>query len=333
VETLDPGAAIIYPIVLPDRLELLVSRASGISRVTVPVSEAELRQEARRFRSLVTKRVTRQYERHAQQLHTWLVDPYLPILEEASIETLVFVPTGVLRTIPMAALHDGKSFLIERYAVALTAGLDLLAPKPLNPKNTDFLLAGISEPVQGYPELPGVAEELTAIETLYGGEVLLDAEFDRASFGAALRNNRPGVVHLASHAEFSGNYKDSFVLTHSGRLSIEELASLVRSGRYSDEPVELLMLSACETAVGDERAALGLAGVSIRAGARSAMGSLWSVSDVATSRLVSDFYQALQTAGLSKATALQQAQKSLLADPRFGHPYYWAPFLIMNNWL
>ncbi|MGE4605656.1 MAG: CHAT domain-containing protein, partial [Myxococcota bacterium] len=64
-----------------------------------------------------------------------------------------------------------------------------------------------------------------------------------------------------------------------------------------------------------------------------AMGSLWSVSDVATSRLVSDFYQALQTAGLSKATALQQAQKSLLADPQFRHPYYWAPFLIMNNWL
>ncbi|MEE2672845.1 MAG: filamentous hemagglutinin N-terminal domain-containing protein, partial [Myxococcota bacterium] len=118
VETLDPGAAVIYPIVLPDRIELLVSRASGISRATVPVSEAALRREAKRFRSLVTKRVTRQYETHAQQLHTWLVDPYLPILEEESIRTLVFVPTGVLRTIPMAALHDGQSFLIERYAVA-----------------------------------------------------------------------------------------------------------------------------------------------------------------------------------------------------------------------
>ena len=123
------------------------------------------------------------------------------------------------------------------------------------------------------------------------------------------------------------------MLTHDGRLSIEELASLVRSGRYSDAPVELLMLSACETAVGDERAALGLAGVSIRAGARSAMGSLWSVSDIATSRLVSDFYEALQTDGLSKAAALQQAQKSLLANPQFRHPYYWAAFLVMNNWL
>ena len=93
------------------------------------------------------------------------------------------------------------------------------------------------------------------------------------------------------------------------------------------------MLSACETAAGDERAALGLAGVAIRAGARSAMGSLWSVSDQATSTLVTEFYAALDRPGVSKARALQAAQASLLADPRYAHPYYWAPFLVINNWL
>ena len=107
----------------------------------------------------------------------------------------------------------------------------------------------------------------------------------------------------------------------------------MRSGRYSDEPVELLLLSACETAVGDERAALGLAGVAIRAGARSAMGSLWSVSDAAASELVVGFYEQLGTEDTSKAQALQRAQKNLLETPRFQHPYYWAPFLVMNNWL
>jgi len=114
---------------------------------------------------------------------------------------------------------------------------------------------------------------------------------------------------------------------------MEELTSLVRSARYGDEPVELLMLSACETAKGDERAALGLAGVAVRAGARSAMGSLWSVSDEATSELVVDFYAALDEPGMSKAGALQSAQRKLMAEPKFRHPYYWAPFLVINNWL
>ncbi|MFP6564234.1 MAG: CHAT domain-containing protein, partial [Myxococcota bacterium] len=333
VESLDPHAAVIYPIALPDRLEILVSRASGIARITVPLSQAELEAEVETFRNLLTKRVTYDYEASARKLHTWLVDPYLPLLEEESIETLVFVPSGALRTIPMAALHDGDRFLVERFALALTPSLDLLAPKPLQPGQTDLLIAGVSEAVQGYPGLPGVAEEIAAIEALYGGTVLLDADFDPAHFEAALRNDRPGIVHLASHAEITGDPDTSFVLTHDGRLSIEELAALVRSGRYGDEPLELLVLSACETAISDERAALGLAGVAIRAGARSAMGSLWSVSDQAAFRLVASFYQALNTPGTSKARALQSAQKTLLADRRFQHPYYWASFLVMNNWL
>jgi len=187
--------------------------------------------------------------------------------------------------------------------------------------------------VQGYPGLPGVAKEVAAIEALYGGEVLLDENFDRAQFAAALRSDRPGIVHLASHAEITDDPDTSFVLTHDGRLPMEELAALVRSGRYSDEPLELLMLSACETAVDDERAALGLAGVSIRAGARSAMGSLWSVSDPAAYRLMEGFYRAMKTPGVSKARALQISQQSLLASRRFQHPYYWASYLVMNNWL
>ena len=163
--------------------------------------------------------------------------------------------------------------------------------------------------------------------------MLLDQAFDRARFASVLRNDRPGVVHLASHAEFTGDPDSSFVLTHDDRLSMEELAALVRTTRYGDEPVELLLLSACQTAVGNERAARGLAGMAIRAGARSAMGSLWWVSDEATSELVIDFYQALGTPGISKARALQQAQRVLLGSLEFHHPYYWAAFLLINNWL
>jgi CHAT domain-containing protein len=333
VETIDPGAAVVYPIVLPDRLELLVSRASGIAHYTVPVSGVQLRGQVERFRRALGNRTNADYRQPAQQLYAWLVAPYAASLQESGVDTLVFVPSGSLRTIPLSALHDGTGFLLERYAVAITPSLDLLAPKRLDPGATELLLAGLSDSVQGYPGLPGVKSELQAIEALYGGEVLLNEAFDAESLASTLRNQRPGIVHLASHAEFSGDPDTSFVLTHDDRLSMDELTTLVRTTRYGDEPVELLMLSACATAVGDERAALGLAGVAIRAGARSAMGSLWSVSDDATSELVVSFYEALGTPGISKARALREAQKHLMAGGRFQHPYYWAPFLLINNWL
>ncbi|HIF99763.1 MAG TPA: CHAT domain-containing protein, partial [Myxococcales bacterium] len=254
-------------------------------------------------------------------------------LAGAGIDTLVFVPSGILRTVPMAALYDGEGFLLERYAVAITPSMNLIAPKAIVPGERNLLLAGLSEAVQGYPALPGVPGELASIEAIYGGEVLLDAAFETDALERSLENLQPGLVHIASHAEFTGDPDTSFVLTHSGHLSIERLSRLIRAGRYGGEPVELLMLSACQTAAGDERAALGLAGIAIRAGARSAMGSLWSVSDQATSALVVGFYQSLNTPGMTKARALQSAQQQLLAGNAYRHPYYWAPFLVINNWL
>ncbi len=333
IDDLDPRAAIIYPIVLPDRLELLVGRASGITRYPVAIPQAEFEAQVSRFRRYLAKRTTRQYKRPAQQLYQWLVAPYAASLEAEGIDTLVFVPGGALRTVPMAALHDGEGFLLERFAVAVTPSLNLLAPKALVPSEAQVLLAGLSESVQGFPALPSVPGELAAIENLYGGDVLLNGDFGFESLQSALRNKPPGMVHIASHAEFNGDPDTSFVLTHGDRLSMEQLSELLRAGRYGEEPVELLMLSACETAVGDERAALGLAGVAIRAGARSAMGSLWTVSDEATAALVVGFYEALGTPRISKARALQRAQQNLLADARFGHPFYWAPFMVINNWL
>ncbi|MDG2335061.1 MAG: CHAT domain-containing protein [Myxococcota bacterium] len=333
VEEIDPNAAVIYPILLPDRIEILVGRAQGISRHTVPVDRSAVESEARRFLGLLSKRTTHEYRIPARQLHAWLVAPYEAGLATAGIDTLVFVPSGVLRTIPMAALHDGDQFLLERYAVAITPSMNLLAPKAIAPGERNLLLAGLSQAVQGYPALPEVPGELASIEEIYGGEILLDSAFEPESLERALTNLQPGVVHIASHAEFTGEPDTSFVLTHSGNLGIEELSTLVRASRYGGQPVELLMLSACQTAAGDERAALGLAGVAIRAGARSAMGSLWSVSDQATAALVVDFYRALDQPGMTKARALQSAQGQLLADARFGHPFYWAPFLVINNWL
>ena len=144
---------------------------------------------------------------------------------------------------------------------------------------------------------------------------------------------RPSVVHLASHAEFGGDPESSFLLTWDGRLNMDQLAEIIGRRRFDERPLELLVLSACQTAVGDERAALGLAGVAVRAGARSALGSLWSIADDAAFQLIERFYAELVRPGVSRAVALQRAQQALLEDETFSHPFFWSPFLMISNWL
>jgi CHAT domain-containing protein len=326
-------AALVYPIALPERLELLVSLPSGIERVTVPVGAEELRRTVQSYGRGLQSRITTHYRESAQQLYDWLVRPYAARLAEEKVGTLVFVPDAALRAVPMAALHDGEQFLVERYAVAVTPGLSLVDPRPLDAEGARLLLAGLSEPVQGFAALPNTTREIEAIRALYGGEVLLDEAFETARFEAEVETEVPSVVHVASHAVFTGDPATSFVLTHDDRLTMDELSEVVAPTQFRRRPLELLTLSACETAAGDERAALGLAGVAIRAGARSALGSLWAVQDEATYELVVAFYAALKEPGVSKAEALRRAQAKLIADPRFSHPFYWSAFLLISNWL
>jgi CHAT domain-containing protein len=137
---------------------------------------------------------------------------------------------------------------------------------------------------------------------------------------------------VASHATFTGASETSFVLTHDGRLNMSTLYDVVAQSRFR-EPLELLTLSACETAAGDDRAALGLSGVALRAGARSALGTLWTVSDEASQVVLTEFYHELAKGDVSKAQALQRAQRQALADPRFRHPFYWSSYVLISNWL
>jgi CHAT domain-containing protein len=186
----------------------------------------------------------------------------------------------------------------------------------------------------GLSKLEAVPKELAAVQALYGGEVLLDGDFQQARFKDELADTKPSVVHLATHAEFTGDPATSYVLAGDGKLTLDGLAGLIAPTQFR-QPLELLVLSACETAAGDDRAALGLAGVAIRAGARSAMGSLWSISDEAAYEVVTHFYGNLKDPQVSKAEALRRAQLALLTDPthRFDHPFYWSPYLMISNWL
>lgn len=333
IDVVSRTAVVVYPILLPDRLELLVGSPAGLTRYSVPVTAETVTGEVRQFRRLLEKRTTREYLPHAQRLYDWLIRPLEPALASPGIDTLIFVPDGPLRTVPMAALHDGARFLIERYAVAVTPGLNLTDPHPLKREQMKVLTVGLTESAQGFPSLPHVSTEVQALRALYGGTLLMNDAFRVESFRKKLQEEQFSIVHIASHAQFAGDVERTFLLTFDDKLTIDRLERFVGLFRFRDMPLELLTLSACETAAGDDRAALGLAGIAVKAGARSALATLWYINDQASSELVAEFYRQLQDPSTSKATALRRAQSKLLADPRYAHPALWSPFLLINNWL
>jgi len=195
------------------------------------------------------------------------------------------------------------------------------------------LALGVSEGVQGFAGLPNVVHEVSAVRDIEGGKSLLNDEFSRARFKSELQIEPYNLVHIASHGEFGSDPSRTFVLAFDGRLTMDDLERDIKYDKYRESALELLTLSACQTAAGDDRAALGLADVALKSGARSALATLWSVNDRSAGDLVLSFYRALQNENLSKAHALQAAQREMLQDPVFGHPSYWAPFLLIGNWL
>ena len=196
------------------------------------------------------------------------------------------MPDGTLSLIPLSTLPDGERFLIENYALALTPGLALTDPQPVQRDNLDSLLVGLSKSVQDYSALPSVDEELADIGKS------LNTDYREEPLRQALAGSNYRMLHIATHGE-----------------------------------------SACRTAVGNERSALGLAGVAVKSGARSAIATLWFVDDEATMKAITEFYRQYQgNPDYSKVQALREAQLSLLEQSRYRHPAYWGPFLLIGNW-
>jgi CHAT domain-containing protein len=325
---------VIYLIPLPARTEVLAGLRSGLKRFTVDVGAEELTAQVTRFRRNLETRTTYSYLAEAQQLYDGLIRPLRPWLREHGIDTLVFVPDGALRTIPFASLHDGEKFLIQDLAVAVAPGLSLVVPQASGRDRERALLNGISVPVQGFPPLDYVPVEMRNLQTNFPCELLLNQEFTLEGLRRKLEQEQFSIIHIASHGQFSRDVRNTFVLTYDTKLTLNALESLLRPSQYRGRPVELLVLSACQTAAGDDRAALGLAGVAVKAGARSALATLWFVNDQSTSALITEVYEQLRRSpGVSKAHALQAAQVKLLGDRRYRHPCYWSPFLIIGNWL
>jgi CHAT domain-containing protein len=287
------------------------------------------------LRQFLAQRTGRQFLPFSQQVYNWLIRPAEADLVRSQVKTLVFVPDGPLRNIPMGALHDGKRYLMEKYAIALTPGLELLESQPLARGQLKALTAGLSEARQGFPALIYVEPELSQIGSQVPSEVLLNQKFTSATLQQEIDKVPFPIIHLATHGQFSSKAEDTFILTWNGRINVKDLNDFLQTSElHRSSPIELLVLSACETAKGDNRAALGLAGVAVRAGARSTLATLWTVDDEASADLMSRFYQELANATVTKAEALRRAQQSILQDPRYRQrPYYWAAYVLVGNWL
>ena len=165
--------------------------------------------------------------------------------------------------------------------------------------------------------------------------ILLNREFTLEQLRTEINSVPFPVIHLATHGQFSSKAQDTFLVTWDGNLKVQDLAELLQTRKQDiTNPLELLVLSACQTAIGDKKAALGLAGFAVRSGARSTLATLWQVNDESTAKLMVEFYSSLtQQSGITKAKALQTAQLKLLKEPQYQHPFYWAPFVLVGNWL
>jgi CHAT domain-containing protein len=232
----------------------------------------------------------------------------------------------------MTALHDGKQFLIQKYPIATTPSLSLTSRRPINRTNLNALIMGLTIEQPPFSALPNVGTEVKEVQKIVGGTQLVDEAFTLNSMKDRLKATSYPIVHMATHGKFGSDASNTFLLAYSDRITINELDNLLRN-RPGTSPVELLTLSACQTAAGDDRAALGIAGVAVRAGVKSAMATLWFINDQATVPLIEEFYTQLLTPGTTKAQALQRAQVKLITDSDYSHPAVWSPFILIGNWM
>ncbi len=337
----NPTAAIIYPIILKDQLQVIVKvPQQELRHYVVNQSQIQIETVSQQLREYLNEPDrSEEVKSLSQQLYSWLIQPIDLELQRSQVKTLVFVLDGALRNIPMAVLYDGKQYLIEKYAIALNLGLQLQKPKFLAQENLRVLAAGLVQPPSSFPQFPPLPEIKSEFNLITKAGVsttkLLDQDFTSQALEGKLKSIPFNVVHLATHGKFSSRPEDTYVLATDGPINVTDFDLLLRRrDELYPEAIELLILSACQTAAGDNRATLGLAGVAVRAGARSTIASLWNVGDRSTAILIGEFYRELVAAKVTKAEALRHAQLTLLKKyPNYSRPAFWAPYVLVGNWL
>ena len=334
IDHYSPRTAIIYIIPVTDRIEFIISNQGQFYRFSKPVKINDLVQKINVFKRLIKKRTTFQFITVAKHLYNLLVQPYEKFLVQKDIDTLVLIPDNFLHDIPLAALHNGTDFLINNFAVALSPGLTLTKNQQVDLKQSKLLACGISEGIRGFSSLHYVPFEIQSIEAITNCRKIINNEFTYNKFADELLHHNYSFVHIASHGFLAERHSDSYLLTWNNKISVKQLESLLKPNEFRGVPIELLTLSACQSASSNSNTALGLAGIAYNSGVKSVIGTLWFINDQASSELITKFYNNLFShKTISKAKALQNAQIELINTKQYRHPYYWSSFLIIGNWL
>lgn len=323
------NAAVINSIILNERTYMLLRLPNGkLNSYPVAISEKELEKQIDHLRLTLEDISTDEYLTESQKVYDLTIRPMAEDLAQAKPNTLVFINDGVLRNVPMAALHDGKQFLVEKYAIATTLGFDLNSHKQHIKRDAKAVIFGLTAEIPPFAPLPNVKSETEGVQKIIGGKRFLDKDFTVENLQKQIENFGYSIIHLATHGKFGADPNSTFLQLFDRRVSLNEFESILL---HSKKPIELLTLSACQTAVGDSRATLGIAGVALRVGVQSTLATLWFVNDADTVPLIQDFYTQMQEPGFTKAEALRQAQLKIIADPN-GHPAIWSPFVLVGNW-
>ena len=367
---LPPGTVAIYTLVGDNQFTAILRTPDAQKAYSFPIKAADFNRKVLQFRQVV---MNPKLDPHplGRELFKIILAGMETDLRHAKAKTLMFSLDGVMRYLPLAALFDGKQYLLERYRISVMtlASQARIKDKPDSQwRGSGF---GVTKAFEGAPALPSVAAELTGIiatkagdNGALSGEIMLDEQFTQKTMRQALLKRNP-VVHIASHFRFQpGDETQSFLLLGDGsHLSLAEL----KTSANLFGGVQLLTLSACNTGLGDGTEVEGFGVVAQRQGAKAVIASLWPVADSSTSLLMRELYRVRESsAGKTKLEALQTAQLGLLhgtlivdkpdqardlihepakpakpvgppytADPKapYAHPYYWAPFFLMGNWL
>jgi len=322
--------AVVSSIILEDRTVVILRLPDGnLISHTAEINSSDLRALATNWRLELVKQQTRNYQSAGKTLYNLLIRPIELHLIDAKIKTIVFVHDGVLRNIPMSALFDGEKYLVEKWSSISSLGVDASfssKSKDLKGKSKALIFA-LSKPIQaGWTELAGVETEIEAVDSLLDSNEYLNEKFTNDNFYEQLaRNTFYNIIHIASHGSFGSSIESSFILSYDNKISMSGLENSLRN----QTDIDLLVLSACETAVGSDLSSLSIAGVAARSGVRTTLGSLWQVDDDDQSEVIANFYQHWLNSGSSKAEALQKIQIEYIK--KFAHPNKWATLNLIGE--
>ncbi|MEA5420473.1 CHAT domain-containing protein [Spirulina sp. CCNP1310] len=344
VEIADPYASFLFTILLENRLEVIAAFPNADlqeHRVLEDVvgTVVNLMTNLRTKGGISGDRILS----NGSQLYHWLIAPFEASFKVYQIKTLVFAFDTMLQGMPVAVLYDQEhqEYMIEKgFGLVTVPSSKLFSPRKIEQVRLRVLGGARDnfEEFKGteqFSNLPYTISELERIEKIVPTALLLNEEFTREQLRVQVRSGQFPIVHIATHGKFSSQQENTFLVIGDGKLNVVDFAAgLDLRDLPKSQALELLVLSACETAEGDKRAALGMAGVALRSGARSTIATLWRVGDGSTAELMVKFYEILRaTPEVGKAEALRQAQVMLLKDEQFKDPKVWAPFVLIGNWL